>query len=79
MDKRIRELLYRSFDVSLSREEQHRLEEVLSHSKELREEKKQIESMRRAISESPAPSFQPFLAERVMKRIRQSRKQKGSK
>jgi anti-sigma factor RsiW len=71
MDKRIRKLLYRSFDGSLTPEEQRRLEESLVKSKSLREEKQRLEDIRRSVASSTSHRFEPFFAERVMRRIRQ--------
>ena len=66
------ELLYRSFDDSLTPDEQKQLDEALSNSKALRDEKNRIVSMRKAVSGSAARSFKPFFAERVMQQIQQS-------
>ncbi len=63
------ELLYRSFDNALTSGEQKQLERALKQSKELREEKRQINTMRTAISDSPAKSFKPFFTDKVMQRI----------
>lgn len=71
MDKKELELLYRSFDDVLTPEEQKQLEKVLASSKDLREEKKRVVSMRNAVSGSGVQSFKPFFAERVMRRIQQ--------
>ncbi len=75
MDKRIRKLLYRSFDGSLTPEEQRRLEESLAKSKSLREEKQRIETIRRSVASSTSHTFEPFFAERVMRRIEQKKSQ----
>lgn len=69
MDKKILELLYRSFDYELNKTETQRLKEALSQSEELRREKDRILAQRQAIAESPKSSFKPFFTERVMKRI----------
>ncbi|MFH1943550.1 MAG: hypothetical protein ABIL68_15715 [bacterium] len=73
MDKKIRELLYRSFDESLTFEEDRLLKEALRNSKVLQEENKRIAKMRRSVSDSAAQSFRPFFSRRVMRRIEESR------
>ena len=75
MNKKIRELLYRSFDESLTPEEDHLLREALKNSKELQKEKERISAMRRSVSGSAAQSFKPFFGDRVMRRIEQSRRE----
>jgi hypothetical protein len=72
MDKKLRDLLYRSFDSDLNQEEKKMLEEALSHSKELRHEKEIIASLRENIAGSKTPSFNPFFADRVMENIHAS-------
>ena len=68
--EKILKLLYRSFDDILDEEEQQELAEALRNSRELEEERGQIEMQRNAISQSGSGlSFKPFFAERVMKRI----------
>jgi len=69
------ELLYRSFDDSLTPEEQKQLDEALTHSKALREEKTRIVTMRKAVSGNAARSFKPYFAERVMQRIEKTRQE----
>lgn len=77
MSKRIRKLLYKSFDHELSQEERRLLDEALAASKELREEKAGIESMRDTVSAAAADSFGPSFPERVMQRIK-TEKRKAS-
>jgi hypothetical protein len=72
MDKKLRDLLYRSFDSKLSPEEKKLLEQALSQTKELRQEKKMITSLREGIKRSKMTSFQPYFADRVMENIRSS-------
>jgi anti-sigma factor RsiW len=72
MNKKIIELLYRSFDDRLSQAEQKILDQALSNSTELRAEKNRIAHMRTMIADSGQKSFQPFFAEKVMRRIRQA-------
>jgi len=69
MNKKTLELLYKSFDSELSREEKRQLEEALAGSDELRQEQERIAAMRESISTGAARSFRPFFAERVMHRI----------
>jgi anti-sigma factor RsiW len=69
MNKKVIDLLYRSFDGTLTPREKEELNEALAKSQELREEKERITAMRSAISDSAAISFRPFFAERVMSRI----------
>lgn len=69
MDRKSLELLYRSFDAPMAEEEQRQLREALEKSRELREEKERLEAMRRAISGAAVPSFEPFFAERVLRRL----------
>jgi hypothetical protein len=72
MNKKIIELLYRSFDDELSQTERKQLDEALLKSKDLREEKSRITQMRTAISNSGQLSFKPFFAEKVIRRIREA-------
>ena len=69
MNKKILELLYRSFDSNLDEKEQKQLAEALKNSEELRKEKEQILAQRRTVSDSAERSFKPFFAERLMNRI----------
>ncbi|MDZ7265364.1 MAG: hypothetical protein ONB16_12320 [candidate division KSB1 bacterium] len=71
MNKKIIELLYRSFDEELAPAEQQRLEQALAASTELRAEKHRIAQLRGMISESGQQSFRPFFAEKVLRRIRE--------
>ncbi len=67
--KKMQELLVRSFDQVLSAKEQQELDQALEQSKELRQEKEQLESMRNLFSAGAEESFRPMFAERVMNRI----------
>ena len=78
MDKKIVELLYRSFDDELSQAEQQQLDQALLESKDLREEKTRIAQMRTAISDSGEKSFKPFFAEKVIRRIREAQQAQES-
>jgi hypothetical protein len=69
MDNKLKDLLYRSFDSDLNNKEQKNLDEALSQSKELRQEKELIASLRENIKGSKTTSFNPFFAERVLANI----------
>ena len=64
-----RDLLYRSFDDTLSDEERHRLDEALASSSELHDEYERLAQMRQMVSDGAVGSFQPWFAQRVMRRI----------
>lgn len=61
MNKKLLNLLYRSFDVDLKPKEQKQLAEALEKSKELQKEKEYIIAQRRTLSENTPPPFSPFL------------------
>ena len=69
MNKKIRELLYRSFDTDLSERKQQRLDEALEQSEKLSEEKELIFSRRQVVADSAVKSFGPYFADRVMSQI----------
>ncbi len=69
MNNKVLELLYRSFDAMLSKEEETLLSQALSSSPELREEKKRIEKTRRIVAEDAERSFKPFFSTRVTQKI----------
>ncbi len=71
MNERLLELLYRSFDDELTKEEQRELVEALSFWPELREEKKRITEMRQMIASEAVRSFKPFFSNRVMRRLKE--------
>ena len=77
MDKKITDLLYRTFDEDLSAKEQQKLDKSLSDSAELRKEREQIFAMRQAVSNTGEKSFKPFFAERVMNQIKKSHSPQG--
>ena len=77
-NKKILELLYRSFDDNLEEKEQEQLAEALENSKELRKEKELIAAQRQFISDSAAQSFKPFFADRVMNRIKRISEKKNT-
>jgi anti-sigma factor RsiW len=65
MDESMMKLLYRSFEDELTSEEQHRLEEALATSLELRRKRARIQRIREALSSSAVRSFEPMFAERI--------------
>ena len=77
MNKKVIDLLYRSFDGTLTPGEKEELNEALAKSQELREEKERITTMRSALSASAAKSFRPFFAQRVMHAITLATAQKN--
>jgi hypothetical protein len=77
MDKKILELLCKSYDHELNEKEKQRLQAALRQSEKLRREKDRILAQRQAIVESPKPCFEPDFAERVMSRIESSGKKKN--
>jgi hypothetical protein len=70
MDKRVLKLLYRSLDSALKKKDQERLDKALAESKQLRQYREDILSLRQAITQGAARSFRPQFEERVMSRIR---------
>ncbi|MEI7811480.1 MAG: hypothetical protein WCJ01_03540 [Ignavibacteria bacterium] len=64
--KEIEQLIYESFDRSLSQKEGLILREALRSSKELRTLQKQIGAIRRTVSEIPKSEFKPFFETRMM-------------
>jgi len=72
MDEKIKELLYRSFDETLSPEDDKSLEQALANSIELMLEKENITRLRDQISESQTKHFKPFFADRVLNQIQTS-------
>lgn len=75
MNKRIVELLYRSFDSKLTEAEQSELARALAESPELRREKVQIEETREFLRDGAERSFRPFFSARVLNRIKSERRQ----
>jgi hypothetical protein len=73
IDERILELLYRSFDDDLSGAELAELEAALAASEDLRKQREEIASMRKAVSDSGAEGFGYMFAEKVMRRIEAER------
>lgn len=71
-------LLYRYFDETLTPAEQKQLDEALQHSKELREEKDRLVSVRTMVAINSRQSFKPFFADRVMRKISQTAEKENS-
>ncbi len=69
MDKKIIDLLYRSFDNTLTPRERELLDISLEQSEELRHEQERIAATRQVIAENSGGYFKPIFAERVMRRI----------
>lgn len=69
MKEKLLKLLYKSFEVKLTGEEQRHLENALESFQFLQEEKRNIEQLRHTISNSGKNSFSPFFAEKIMQRI----------
>jgi len=69
MDKKILDLLYSSFDNTLTPREKEMLDSALEQSEELRREREKIAATRQIIAENSGETFKPFFAERVMRRL----------
>ena len=76
MNRKIKKLLYRSFESILSPRKQKILDHALKKSDALRGEKKQLEVLRHTLSSQTEQTFDPFFSDRVMQRIGQLREQK---
>ena len=70
MDKKILELLYRSFDSDLKPEEREKLEAALENSEELQTHKEEILKMRVSLKQNRTESFGYMFADKVMNKIR---------
>lgn len=73
MDKKIIELLNRSFDSILTKVQQNELDEALQKSHELREEKESLIRLRKRISGNAGQTFSAFFADKVMAKITSNR------
>lgn len=73
MKKDLLALLYRSLDEDLPPSDRKALEEALAASEELRRERERLLAVRAAVSRNTADSFKPFFAERVMRRLAETR------
>ncbi len=69
MTSRIYNLMLRSFDDPLSKDEQSEFEAALADSEELRALREEIVRLRAGIQSSASSAFRPFFAERVLQRI----------
>jgi len=69
MVKKVKKLLYRSFDEDLSDAEKSNLEKALEVSEELRKDMAEIHRQRQALSQNEGVSFEPMFAERVINRL----------
>ena len=69
MNRKAIDLLYRSFDGTLTPGEEKELHQALAKSQQLRKERERILAIRSAISASATRSFRPLFAERVMHAI----------
>jgi anti-sigma factor RsiW len=63
------ELLYRSLEGELTVDEQRMLDAALLESPELRQERDRLSNLRQTLTADRRTSFEPFLAERVVRRI----------
>lgn len=75
MNGRLLELLYRSFDDTLSDDEREELSQALAASADLRNEQMRIKAMRKVVGQQAAASFKPFFSSRVMRRIKTQKTQ----
>ncbi len=74
MKNKLRALLFRSFDTELTSDEKKQLDDALGASEALRQEQERLVSMRRIFGKVK-PSFRPFFAERVIRRLEATRGQ----
>ena len=73
MNKKIKQLLYRSFDQELTPEERSILDNALSNSEALRIEKNKIENMRAKFANISDSHFQPSFVDKVMFRVQKEK------
>jgi len=69
IDKRIKKLLYRSFDDRLKPKEQAMLNQALEDSLELQSEMRDIKAQRETITKAAVLTFKPFFVENVMEKV----------
>lgn len=69
MDKKMIDLLYRSFEQALSEVEQRELDDALARSPELRQERELLQALFGAAGSERRVRFAPFFDSRVMARI----------
>ena len=72
MSEEMVNLLIRSFDENLSEGERAKLNQALTESAKLRDEKKRLSEMRLLVSETAERKFKPFFSTRVLRRINES-------
>jgi hypothetical protein len=70
MDKRLYNLLLRSFDAPLAEAERRQLDSALKASENFRVMRRQIANLRDVLQTAGHQSFKPFFAERVLERLR---------
>ena len=70
MEKRVLKLLYRSLDSALKERDRRKLDSALTESKELRQCRDEILSLRRAVPEGADRSFRAGFEDRIMSRLR---------
>jgi hypothetical protein len=71
-NKKTEKLLYKSFDVSLNKEEAEQLESALKNSAGLKKEYDEIKELREEIKNSAVTSFKPFFEERLLNKLNNS-------
>ncbi|MBN2227681.1 MAG: hypothetical protein JW763_09985 [candidate division Zixibacteria bacterium] len=69
MDESIRELLYRSFDISLSVSEQKTLDQAVIDSPEFRRERQSLIELRALLAATRNECFHKGMVERVMTKL----------
>lgn len=73
MNKKIYNLLLKSYDIQLSRKDQNQLQHMLDDSDPLKKAKSQIEQVRHLLNEGGNENFKPYFADRVIAKIRELR------
>jgi hypothetical protein len=73
MKKKIYNLLLRSYETNLTDRETRMLKQALDESSALQEEKVRIDQLRSLLRHPKEQRFQPFFADRVLSRIRDSK------
>lgn len=71
MNKKLYDLVFRSMDSTLSRDEQNQLSQALQSSDELQHLHNELRSLRDAASMKSPVSFSPFFVDRVLARLEQ--------
>ena len=69
MNRKLKQLLYRSFEGLLNDKEFRRLDAALESSAELREERDRIKHQRELLAQAGSPTFAPGFADRVLRRL----------